>query len=172
MKVMVVFSSKTGNTEKYAKWIAEELGTEAVPANNVRIKDLKDYETIIYGGGLYAERINGIKFIKKNLKKLGIKISAPFEHKITEHLKSAQIKMELVVTRKGYLNMTQKDTYINERGWESFTAREKKKLEEYLKQMVTKLVVINPLHKKIELINVQSEAMQAKMGLQIAASNK
>jgi menaquinone-dependent protoporphyrinogen IX oxidase len=70
MKAIVIFSSKTGNTEKYAKWIAEELGTKAVRANDVKVKDLKSYDTIIYGGGIYAERINGVKFIKKNLKKL------------------------------------------------------------------------------------------------------
>ena len=70
MKSIVIYSSKTGNTEKYAKWIAEELGTKAVSANKVKVKNLKDHDTIIYGAGIYAERINGIKFIKKNLKKL------------------------------------------------------------------------------------------------------
>ena len=69
MRSIIIYSSKTGNTEKYAKWIAEELGTKAVPANKVKVKDLKDQDTIIYGAGIYAERINGIKFIKKNLKK-------------------------------------------------------------------------------------------------------
>ncbi|MFW3145402.1 MAG: flavodoxin domain-containing protein [Thermoplasmatota archaeon] len=73
MKSIVIYSSKTGNTERYAKWIAEELGTKAVPANKVKVKDLKDYDTIIYGAGIYAERINGIKFIKKNLKKFKCK---------------------------------------------------------------------------------------------------
>ena len=62
MKSIVIFSSKTGNTEKYAKWIAEELGTKAVPANKVKVKDLKDHDTIIYGAGIYAERINGINY--------------------------------------------------------------------------------------------------------------
>jgi menaquinone-dependent protoporphyrinogen IX oxidase len=71
MNSIVLFSSKTGNTEKYAMWIAEELGAKAVPANKVKVKDLKEYDNIIYGAGIYAERINGIKFIKKNLKKLG-----------------------------------------------------------------------------------------------------
>ena len=70
MKAIVIFSSKTGNTEKYARWIAEELGTKAVPANDVKVKELLNYDTIIYGGGIYAERIHGIKFIKKNMKKL------------------------------------------------------------------------------------------------------
>lgn len=69
MKSIVIYSSKTGNTEKYAKWIAEDLETKAIPAN--KVKDLKEYDTIIYGAGIYAEKINGIKFIRKNLRKLG-----------------------------------------------------------------------------------------------------
>jgi len=71
MRSIVIYSSKTGNTKRYAKWIAEEFGTKAVPANKVKVKDLKEYDTIIYDAGIYTERINGIKFIKKNLKKLG-----------------------------------------------------------------------------------------------------
>lgn len=78
MKSIVIFSSKTGNTERYARWIAEELGTKAVPANDMKVKELLNYDTIIYGGGIYAERINGIKFIKKNLKKLQGKRIAVF----------------------------------------------------------------------------------------------
>ncbi|MGA1822814.1 MAG: flavodoxin domain-containing protein [Thermoplasmatota archaeon] len=48
--------------------MAEELGTKAIPANDIKVKELMNYDTIIYGGGIYAERIHGIKFIKKNLK--------------------------------------------------------------------------------------------------------
>mgnify|MGYP001144650453 CR=1 FL=1 len=64
---IVVYSSKTGFVKKYDQWIAAELSTEAVPAEDVKPEDLKDYDTIIYGGGLYAVGINGIKLIKKNL---------------------------------------------------------------------------------------------------------
>ncbi|MCK5772328.1 MAG: flavodoxin domain-containing protein [Thermoplasmata archaeon] len=67
MKAIVIYSSKTGFVEKYAKWIADELSVKAVRTNDVKVKDLKDYDTIIFGGGLYAGGINGIKLIKKNL---------------------------------------------------------------------------------------------------------
>ena len=70
MNSIVVYSSKTGFVRKYAKWIAEELSTEAIPSDDVDIKDLMKYDTIIYGGSLYAVGIIGIKLIKKNLDKL------------------------------------------------------------------------------------------------------
>ncbi len=70
MNTIVIYASKTGNTERYAKWIAEDLGARAVPVKDVKFRDLKEHDTIIFGGGIYAERINGLKFIKKNLKKL------------------------------------------------------------------------------------------------------
>ncbi len=70
MKAIVVYSSKTGFVEKYAKWIADELSVKAVRTNDVKVEDLKDYDTIVFGGGLYAGGINGIKLINKNLHKL------------------------------------------------------------------------------------------------------
>lgn len=70
MKAIVVYRSKTGFVKKYADWIAEELSTKAVPGDEIKVEDLKNYDTIIFGGGLYAGGINGIKLIKKNLDKL------------------------------------------------------------------------------------------------------
>ena len=70
MKAIVIYSSKTGFVEKYAEWIADELSAKAVRTNDVKVEDLMDHDTIIFGGGLYAGGINGIKLIKKNLHKL------------------------------------------------------------------------------------------------------
>ncbi|MFO8051262.1 MAG: flavodoxin domain-containing protein [Thermoplasmatota archaeon] len=47
MRSIVAFSSKTGNTERYARWTAKELGTKAVPVNKIKVKDLKDYDMVI-----------------------------------------------------------------------------------------------------------------------------
>ena len=41
-----------------------------IDAKNVKIEDLLKYDTIIYGGGLYAEIINGVSLITKNIDKL------------------------------------------------------------------------------------------------------
>ena len=70
MNVIVVYKTKYGSTGVYARWIAEELGCEAIEAKNVKAEDLAKYDTIVYGGGLYAEIINGVTLITKNLDKL------------------------------------------------------------------------------------------------------
>jgi menaquinone-dependent protoporphyrinogen IX oxidase len=70
MNTIVVYKSKYGSTKQYAEWIAEELGCNAVEAKSVKADDLLQYDTIIYGGGLYAEIINGVSLITKNKQKL------------------------------------------------------------------------------------------------------
>ncbi len=70
MNPIVLYKSKYGSTKQYAEWIAEELKCEAKNAKSVKADDLAKYDTIIYGGGLYAEVINGITLITKNIEKL------------------------------------------------------------------------------------------------------
>jgi len=70
MSAVVVYKSKYGATKTYAQWIAKELCCDAVDAKDIKITDLLGYDTIIYGGGLYAEVIAGVSLITKNLDKL------------------------------------------------------------------------------------------------------
>lgn len=70
MKTAVIYKSKSGFTKKYAQWIAEELSADIFDASAVGIKALEAYDTIIYGGGLHAVGIMGVKFITKNLDRL------------------------------------------------------------------------------------------------------
>lgn len=76
MKTIVVYKSKYGYTKKYAKWLAESLGCDI--KENASLADIMGYDTIIYGGGIYAGRINGAKLIAKNLEKLSGKKLALF----------------------------------------------------------------------------------------------
>lgn len=69
-KVIVVYKSKSGFTKTYATWLAEELKGDLKEARNVKVEDLKSYDTIIYGGGIYAKSINGAKLITKNYEQL------------------------------------------------------------------------------------------------------
>ncbi len=70
MNAIVVYKSKYGSTKAYAEWIAEELSCNAVDAKSTKVEDLMEYDTIIYGGGLYAENIAGVTLLTKNLDKL------------------------------------------------------------------------------------------------------
>jgi len=66
MNTIVIYRSKYGSTKQYAEWIAEELGCEARDAKGMKVSDLLPYDTIICGGGLYAEVIAGVSLITKN----------------------------------------------------------------------------------------------------------
>lgn len=66
MNAVVIYKSKTGYTKVYAGWIAEALDCPAMELKSITAEDLKSYDTIIFGGGLYAGGIAGIKSITKN----------------------------------------------------------------------------------------------------------
>lgn len=70
MKTVVVYKSKSGYTKAYAEWIAKELGADLKENNKLKIEEVSAYDTIIYGGGMYAGGINGLKFIKYNYEQL------------------------------------------------------------------------------------------------------
>lgn len=70
MKTVVVYKSKSGYTKTYAEWIAKELGADLKENNKLKIEEVSAYDTIIYGGGMYAGGINGLKFIKYNYEQL------------------------------------------------------------------------------------------------------
>lgn len=70
MKTVVIYKSKSGFTKEYAKWIAQELSADIFEVTKIDSEILIDYDTIIYGGGLYAVGINGVALITQNLDKL------------------------------------------------------------------------------------------------------
>ena len=83
MNAVVIYKSKYGSTKAYAQWIAEELGCDALDAKSVSKNDLLKYDTIVYGGGLYAETINGVYLITKNFDMLKGKKIAVYTTGIT-----------------------------------------------------------------------------------------
>lgn len=70
MKTVVIYQSKYGFTKIYAKWIAEDLGAELAEAKQISISNLQEYNTIIYGGGLYAGGVSGLSLLTKNFERL------------------------------------------------------------------------------------------------------
>ena len=67
IETIVIYKSKTGFTKRYAEFITEDLDAEIYELHEIKIEDIDKYDTIIYGGGLYAGCINGIDFINKNI---------------------------------------------------------------------------------------------------------
>ena len=66
MNKIVIYKSKYGSTKKYAEWISEALNCEIKESKSIKPVDLEKYDTIIYGGGLYAEVIAGVTLLTKN----------------------------------------------------------------------------------------------------------
>ena len=83
MNAIVVYKTKYGSTKTYAEWISEELGCEMKDAKDVSVEELENYDTIVYGGGLYAEAINGASLITKNIETLKDKKIAIYSTGIT-----------------------------------------------------------------------------------------
>ena len=110
-KAFVIYASKYGTTEKYARWIADEI--DAGVSDVKRVKTLKIFqnETIIFGGAMQAGNVRGIDYISKHKDILegktliiftcGIsnpedtaemeKIDAAIRAKLPENLQNAQI---------------------------------------------------------------------------------
>lgn len=70
MKTVVIYKSKYGFTEIYAKWLAEDLGADLLVADQVKAADLKKYDTIVYGGGIYAGGVSGISLLTKDFESI------------------------------------------------------------------------------------------------------
>ncbi len=83
MNTIVIYKSKYGSTKQYAQWIAEELNCDIADAKKIKADDLLKYDCIIYGGGLYAEVINGVTLITKNIDALKDKKIAIYTTAIT-----------------------------------------------------------------------------------------
>lgn len=83
MNAIVVYKTKYGSTKNYADWIGEELNCKVSDAKEITIDELEKYDTIIYGGGLYAEVINGVTLITKNIDRLKDKKIAVYTTGIT-----------------------------------------------------------------------------------------
>ena len=65
-KIAVIYKSRYGSTKRYAGWIALKLDADLYEVSDIRDKDLLEYNTIIYGGSIYQDKIKGINFIKRN----------------------------------------------------------------------------------------------------------
>lgn len=71
--VAVIFKTKYGHTKQYAEWISEELKCDLFEQSEVSAEKMLEYDTIVYGGGLYASGILGIELITKNFSSLNNK---------------------------------------------------------------------------------------------------
>jgi menaquinone-dependent protoporphyrinogen IX oxidase len=101
-KTVVVYRSGSGFTKKYAAWLAQELKCDLRFGEETRGSDLLNYETIIYGAGLYAVGIRGLKLITRNYELLKDKNlivfavgASPVREETAKQVRDANIPAEM-----------------------------------------------------------------------------
>lgn len=77
-KGIILYQSKYGATKKYAEWLSMATGYKCIETSKARLKEIKEYDAIVLGGGVYASGILGIDFLKKNIQDLSDKKIAVF----------------------------------------------------------------------------------------------
>ena len=67
---IILYQSKYGATEKYAKWLQEQTSYDIAETKKARAETAAGYDVLILCGGIYASGIAGISFLRKNKKAL------------------------------------------------------------------------------------------------------
>lgn len=108
-KGIILFQSKYGATAKYAEWLREATGFDMVETKKADINKVKEYDTIVLGGGVYASSIAGLSFIKKNIDSLqGKKIAvfcagaSPYNEEAIEQVRRLHFKDKMSNIRLFY----------------------------------------------------------------------
>lgn len=65
--ILIVYKTKTGFTKKYADWINETIESQTITLDEINNIDMTKYNIIIYGGGIHAGRIQGLKNFKNKI---------------------------------------------------------------------------------------------------------
>lgn len=60
---IILYNSVTGYTKRYAEYLAEQLDYQIKPIQKANLFNVSTYPTIIFGGPLHHNRIEGIKGI-------------------------------------------------------------------------------------------------------------
>ncbi len=69
MKTIVVYTSQTGFTRRYAGWLAEKTGADLKDLSEAKKMDFGGYDAIVYGGWACAGNISKLSWFKGNLAK-------------------------------------------------------------------------------------------------------
>ena len=76
MKGLIIYKTKYGSTEKYAKWLGEELGFDVLPVK--KVKGVAGYDTVILGSNVRMGKAGITGWINRNWSKLQDKKLAYF----------------------------------------------------------------------------------------------
>lgn len=81
MNAVIVYASQTGFTKKYADWLAESLGAEALELNAAKAKEdtfFDKYDAVIFGGWANMGKVTGASWLLSRMDKWKAKKLAVF----------------------------------------------------------------------------------------------
>ncbi|SDY33128.1 flavodoxin domain-containing protein [Tindallia californiensis] len=140
-RVVVLYKSFYGSTKQYAEWIVEETDGDCFELDKIKAEELQKYDVIVFGGGLYAAGINGMKTFQEiydQIKEKRIIICAvglsPVVEKVIHEVMEANVTAEM----KGKVNFFllrgaydhQKQKFIHKMMMKALAAKIKSKKEE------------------------------------------
>lgn len=64
-KILVIYKSVTGFTKEYAEMIAQEIDCTLIEFKKVTADIMSNFNTVIFGGRMYAGTIDGLKSARK-----------------------------------------------------------------------------------------------------------
>jgi len=65
METIVVYTTKTGSTKKYANWIGKAIDAKVLTFAEAESSDLDQFDRVIVSSGTYAGRMPLTKFLKQ-----------------------------------------------------------------------------------------------------------
>lgn len=91
MKILVIYKSKTEFTKRYAEIIAKEVDGYLLDFKEVTVEKMSEFDVVVYGGGLYAGMVNGLKkakemFEKSSAQKIVVFATGGTPNKVTEKI--------------------------------------------------------------------------------------
>ncbi|MCI8640192.1 MAG: flavodoxin [Coprococcus sp.] len=100
-KMVVIYESKYGFTKRYAEYIASALSCPIFKKAEFPVSSFDNYDTLIYGGGLYAGGVSGVSIITKNFDHIRSKnlilftcgLADPNDSKNAAHLQESMDKL-------------------------------------------------------------------------------
>lgn len=102
MNGMILYQSKYGATKKYAQWLSEKTGFPCIETKQASLSEVRKYDVLLLGGGIYASGIAGLSFLRRNIKDLRDKKIAvfcvgasPYEEKAFREIVARNMKDEL-----------------------------------------------------------------------------
>ena len=69
-KTAVLFRSKYGASKQYALMLGRKVSAEVVENEGLTPQLVEEFDTIVVIGGVYAGRVSGLDFLRKNLRAL------------------------------------------------------------------------------------------------------